>query len=516
MPEVFLRKLTSLALLTVAFATMLLAASAQKHGGKQKLHMAPYTNPAAKAVTSWLTLPSISSSQIGIEIMDLPSGQILFSLNGTRRFTPASTAKIFTTACALDLLGSDFRYRTQLVASGQLSKDKLDGNLIIVPVQDPSFETNDLAQLLAQVSARKIKRVEGQLVTAAVPGGCDQFNTGWLVEDWGQDWMPVSSNLVLDHNIAPGKDPGRGVPAVELQATAAGTAMLHCLLKSSLAPGWVLLDPSGRSAKVFRGSFPSMSQTSTLVVANPDDYNLTVAATMLKHNGVQMKFNPAPVRSDQQLFLGEHLSKPITEIIRLCLKDSDNLYAQQLLRTIGAKSRQPGTPDHITLEESGLEHIKHWLSTIGIAADDVVLVDGCGLSRKNFVTPHALNMVLKHMSGQHGTYIDLLRLEGSSKSSFRFKTGAMDSIRSVSGVVHTTGGNTLAVTVIVNGHLPQVGSLRSSIYSLTSALEFLPAYQVSEQPPAARSSLQQNGAKVGSKRSTQVQDCRQHHKLRSS
>jgi D-alanyl-D-alanine carboxypeptidase/D-alanyl-D-alanine-endopeptidase (penicillin-binding protein 4) len=445
-------------------------------------------HPVAQIAASWLKIPSLQQSQVGLEIMDLPTGQVLFSSNGSKRFTPASTAKVFTTACSLDALGPDFRYRTQIQGVGTIKKDKLAGDLTIVAAQDPTFDSKDLYQLLGNLSERKIKYIEGRVALSAVPGGSNQFNTGWLAEDWGQTWMPVSSNLVLDRNVAPGKDPGRGMPSTDLSAQPSPPALFHSLLRSDLAAGWVVFEPASKSVKVYHSANATGSTAGDVIVANPDSYNLAVATAILHNLGIRVNAHPISVRAGEEpQILGEHLSKPITEIIRECLKESDNLYAQQLLRTLGCKYRSPKASEFSTLEDNGLTHIKNWLSELGVHQGEVVLVDGCGLSRKNLVSPHALNMVLKHMAGKdlNGPYLALLRQEGSGRGSFRFKTGAMDSVRAVSGVIRSAGGNTLAVTVMVNGHLPQVGAVRSSIYSLTSQLEAMPALPAAGAPSVA-------------------------------
>ncbi len=436
----------------------------------------PADNAVSRVVTAWLKHPLLQQSEIGVEVLELPSGRVLYSLNGSRRFTPASTAKIFTTACALETMGQDFRYHTRLEAYGPVRNGRLDGDLVLVPSQDPTFESRDLWELLSVLGQKKIKAVEGRVILSPVAGGRDQFNTGWLLEDWGQEWMPVSSNLVLDRNIAPGKDPGRGLPVDDRRAGEPNT-LIESLLSSSLAPAWVSLDPASRKVRVHRGGSPAVSSAGSLVVANPCDYNLAAVASVLKGMGIRVNGH-APLLPDskQPVPLSEHVSQPVTEIIRQCLKDSDNLYAQQLLRTIGAKTRAETTPDAVSLEDSGLACLGAWLAGIGVRQSDVVLVDGCGLSRKDCVTPHALNLVLKHMAGPDlaGTYLGLLRLEGNKAGWFRSKTGAMDCVRSVAGIMHTAGGGNLAVTVMVNGHTPSVGPLRSAILELTGRLESLP------------------------------------------
>ncbi|HEY9868578.1 MAG TPA: D-alanyl-D-alanine carboxypeptidase, partial [Candidatus Obscuribacterales bacterium] len=118
-----------------------------------------------------------------------------------------------------------------------------------------------------------------------------------------------------------------------------------------------------------------------------------------------------------------------------------------------------------------------------------VLFDGCGLSRKNCVTPHALNMVLRHMAGPKvdGPFLNLLRFEGTTRSrpgSFEFKTGAMDTVRAVTGVLRTAGNNTMAVSIMVNGHKVSVSDVRVAFGSLTSQLRHLSATGMPVAPAA--------------------------------
>jgi len=429
---------------------------------------------------AWLAHTALQHSLVGLEIMELPAGRVLFSLNGSRRFVPASVAKLITTACALDTLGADFRYQTRLIARGPIKKDRLLGDLIIVPSQDPTLDTQDLRELFAALSERKVKRIEGKLKLRTVPGGFDQFCPGWLAEDWGQDWMPVSSNFVLDHNIAPGRDPGRGWPVTTRSLADEQSALARSLLSSNLAPAWVSFDPGTKSATVYRSPFPSMSASGGAVVANPDEYNLAAATTILRSMGLQVESRSLARSESDDEPLSEIVSKPLTEIIKTTLHESDNLYAQQLLRTIGAVSRSARAGEEVPLEESGLSRLRDWLANIGVHPSEVVLFDGCGLSRKNCVTPHALNMVLKHMAGPNldGAYLGLLRQDGnpnSQHSSFRFKTGAMDCVRCVTGIARTAAGDGLAVSVMVNGHTASIRDLRAVISSLTSRLELLPS-----------------------------------------
>jgi hypothetical protein len=93
------------------------------------------------------------------------------------------------------------------------------------------------------------------------------------------------------------------------------------------------------------------------------------------------------------------------------------------------------------------------------------------------------------MSGASGSgpYIDLLIHEGEgSTRNFRFKTGAMDSVRSISGVLRTATGQPIALTAIINDHNPSVRELRGSLNALISQLQSLGTLRLKPvvSPPA--------------------------------
>jgi D-alanyl-D-alanine carboxypeptidase/D-alanyl-D-alanine-endopeptidase (penicillin-binding protein 4) len=442
--------------------------------------------PAIGIATQWLKRPELQHSLVGLEIMDIASGRVLFSANGNKRFVTASILKVLTTACAYETFGGSYTYKTALQGYGDIRGAKLNGPLVIMPSQDPSFTSDNLRNLLATVSPR-VKVVAGPVLVATVPGGGDHFNTEWLVQDWGQDWMPVSSDLVIDRNIAPARDPGRGLPLAIVGSDNEPSALTRSLLQSPWAAAWVVFNKNTNSVTYFR---PDVPVTGDFTVANPTDFNAAVARSLLRQMGVKVEGKQVSLGDGEQpIVFGEWQSKPLSEIIRFTLKESDNLYAQQLLRTLGTLPPLNRSLEKASLEDRGLARLTSWLSGIGVPAGETVIFDGCGLSRKNAVSPHALNLVLRHMSGASGSgpYIDLLIHEGEgSTRNFRFKTGAMDSVRSISGVLRTATGQPIALTAIINDHNPSVRELRGSLNALISQLQSLGTLRLKPvvSPPA--------------------------------
>ncbi len=428
--------------------------------------------PVEEVANNFLRRAELQHSLVGLEILHIPSGQVLFSFNGRRRFVPASTTKVVTTSCAMDTFGPDYKFETSLVADGAIKYGVLTGSLLIVPSQDPTFKTEDLRQMLAVLKSQGCKSIEGMFETAVVEGGGDHFSSEWLAQDWGQDWMPVSSDLVIDRNVV-GGDPGRGYRCQQMGADGELSALTRSLLLSPWAPSWVSFHKASNSVQVFRGPNQVMGGA---IVSNPGQYNLAVGKSLLKSLGIKIEGRSSPGKGVDQWRIAEHQSRPLSLIIRLTLKESDNLYAQQLLRTLGTLPPLNRSLEKASLEERGLARLSQWLYSIGISASEAVLYDGCGLSRKDCLSPHALNCVLRHMAGPKGDgpYVDLLIHDGEGmEKTFRFKTGAMDSVRSICGIVRTSASEPLAVTAIINAHNPSVRELRSSLSSLIDHLQAL-------------------------------------------
>ena len=449
-------------------------------------------------IANWLKRPDLQNSMIGIEVMELPTGRILYSLNGNKRFVSASTCKVITTACAFDAFGANFKYSTKLFGSGTEAPKKVTGNLVLQPSQDPTLTRDDLRQMFVALAQKGLNQVDGSLYVGTVPGGFDSWTTGWLTEDWGQEWMPPSSNLAVDKNIAQGNAVLKSFKNINLGPDTAYNAASQALLLAGESAAWVECNISNNTLSFYRS--PGMNLGAPLVVANPSAFNEALAATVASEVGVH--FSNKAGKDKAFYSIVEHQSKPLSAIIQTCLYKSDNFYAQQILRTLGL-AKTDATPDPITrdyrdqiqvqpstLESRGLARVSAWLGKIGVPASEFVLFDGCGLSRKDGISPHTLNTVLKHMAtpAVNGPYLQLLRRYSPVNKSdawFAYKTGSMDTARSVSGVLETIGGQYCAVTIMVNGHRESVSALKGEIDSLVGILDTIKSIKFESAKPAA-------------------------------
>jgi D-alanyl-D-alanine carboxypeptidase/D-alanyl-D-alanine-endopeptidase (penicillin-binding protein 4) len=163
-------------------------------------------------------------------------------------------------------------------------------------------------------------------------------------------------------------------------------------------------------------------------------------------------------------------------VARATNKESNNLYAELILRTLGRERRSmlsasepPGR--ELGDDEAGTALIKLWLGRNGVASTDTALHDGSGLSRLNLVTPDSAAQLLAAVArsgnrpfrdslpiaGQDGTLRG--RLKTIAGRAFA-KTGSLVYVNSLSGYVITANGETLAFSIFCNDYVGRANSAR--------------------------------------------------------
>ena len=151
---------------------------------------------------------------------------------------PASNEKLFVAAVALDVLGADYRFRTEVQSPPPLAS-VVAGNVYLVgggdpvlrtadvpdPLTYPSFNTTALEPLADQIAALGITTIDGDIV-----GDGSRYDDEFRVAAWGDDIDsseagPYDALLVNDGLVSPGNyglDPSRSAARIFydlLQAT---------------------------------------------------------------------------------------------------------------------------------------------------------------------------------------------------------------------------------------------------------------------------------------------------------
>lgn len=435
-----------------------------------------------RELTSILQDESTSNGWWGVSIVDLDREESLFSQSSGKSFVPASNTKLYTTASALTLLGPDFRYRTELYASGQVENGTLPGPIIVRGSGDPSFgpRFSGDGTLVFRQWADSLRALGITTIAGDVVGDDDLFDDVPLGNGWSWDDEPfwyaaeISGLSYFDNTIdLTVKASTAGQPA-RLSWEPISTSYIDVVNATSTLPRGARVDEDyhrDRGTNRFRigTAVPEGgSDLESLTVTNPTLYFVHVLREALVAAGIVVLGSPrdideASFKPDYAMLtrVATHVSPPLAEIVKVVNKPSQNLYAEQLLRTMGAHGMGAGSAD------AGWKAAMPYLAQTGIDTTRIQLTDGSGLSRTNLVTPDMTVSLLRHVwtrasrpvrdafveslpiGGVDGTLSARFR-EGRSRGNVRAKTGTVSNVSSLSGYVTTAGGSQLAFSIMSN------------------------------------------------------------------
>lgn len=431
-----------------------------------------------------LDQPPLDRAYLGMVLQtQASSGQpqrTLYSHQGDRRFTPASSLKLLTTAAALDRLGPDYRIRTSVYG-----RPSPDGTTVLrlVGRGDPTLGKPQIEQLAAQLGAAGVTRVSRWILDDGYfPGPV--LNPTWEWEDLQFDYAAPVNGLIFNHNaltlvITPGSIgqplhlewPGSVSPPDwplinQTTTVAAGLEPQPLILSRGLgSPGLTL-----------QGSLPALAEPHQLdlAVLDPSQGFQQVLALALGASGLEVEAPVSrqitgPIASEREL--AHLLSPPLRDWLGAANRDSHNLTAEVLLKTLGVTQAPPGSTD---ASQSGIQVVKTTLASLGVDTSTLYLVDGSGLSRHNLVTPRALVETLQVMAQhpQARVFRDSLAIAGVSGTlRHRFhpgplaghlqgKSGALTGNVALAGYLQPPHYPPLVFSVLINHAQASTGELR--------------------------------------------------------
>jgi D-alanyl-D-alanine carboxypeptidase/D-alanyl-D-alanine-endopeptidase (penicillin-binding protein 4) len=435
----------------------------------------------------------------GIEVVELPSGRPLYQRDADHLFIPASNMKMFSTAAALEKLGPDYTSRTTVESDTPPDAQGRVPSLYIVGRGDPNLGRRTfpytyhsaeqpaeafLEELAAQVKARGLREIEGTLVADDSYFLWEPFAPNWAADDleWGYG-APVTALAFNDNALTLRVKPGAkvGDPAAASLEPLADYYQLKNRVETS-APGtekriFVERLPGSMQLDVW-GQIPvgGDEDTDTVAILNPPRLVAELFRHALEAQGIVVKgevevrhstrleaaSQPATFpQTPSRVVLAEHDSPPLREAIKVINKESQNLHAEMLLRTLGRVVNNIGS---LTV---GLETLNHFdAQQVGIVPGETYFSDGSGLSREDLVAPHAIVKLLLYMaeSPRFQVFFDSLPISGTDgtlthhleqnlvSGRIHAKTGSEEHVNTLSGYMDLPSGKRLAFSIMANNH----------------------------------------------------------------
>ncbi len=479
----------------------------------------------AKRIDQLIDESGFASARWGVSVISLSDGATLYSRNADRLFTPASNMKIYTTAVALDLLGADYRWRTSVYADKPLdTSGTVQGDLILYGRGAPDLVSHNrnnkqssLDQLADDLYARGIKRVQGNIVGDESYFRGNSLGDGWQWNDVQWYFGAEASALSIDGNevdvnVVPSSS-AKEPPTVRSSDVGAYVTVQNRMAagKSSMRPTIGMNRGLSDNKITVWGELPPGSRGfgARISVHKPALWTAHLFRDALKRRGISIdgqalgrdsqvapsqRFNPA-----QAVELASVSSAPLSDITRITNKESNNLFAELILRTLGrersAMLKTPGPPGReLGDDEAGAAIVRLWLGRAGVSTTGLAIHDGSGLSRLNLVTPESTARLLiavsktasgeifkqsLPISGKDGTLAGRLK---SVSERVIAKTGSLTYDNSLSGFATSPEGKVFVFSILCNDQTGRGNSIRliDDITALIAAFPNLPAAKTSK------------------------------------
>lgn len=411
--------------------------------------------------------PQLRQVRWGILIQTIGDAQTLYAKNATGRFIPASNAKLLTTAAALTQLTPSFRFRTSVY---QTSLPGEPISLWVVGRGDPSLTETELHQLAQQLRDRGITEVDQLILDDQYFRGAP-VHPSWEAEDIQQGYGAPANSLILNQNALnltlvprrlgeplqviwenPNDRQGWQIDNRSQTAAADAPEFVEVGRDFSRPIVWV-------KGQLRVGSVP---EPVAISVPQPVQHFGDRFQQVLAVEGIQIRQkltadDPLPANAIE---IAAVESAPLVDLLRKTNQESNNLYAEVLLRALGS-AYLPNTSDS---RAAGLEATQAILTNLGIATDNYSLLDGSGLSRQNWVSPLVLVQTLRGMahSSDAETYSRSLAVAGTSgtlenrfqasavRGHLQGKSGYMGGVAALSGYLQPPDFLPLGFSILVN------------------------------------------------------------------
>jgi D-alanyl-D-alanine carboxypeptidase/D-alanyl-D-alanine-endopeptidase (penicillin-binding protein 4) len=436
-------------------------------------------------VAAVLSASALARARVGVHVVALGSGRVIYSRNGTDRFVVASNEKLVTAAAALDALGETYEFVTSLRGGGPIESGVLRGDLVVRGGGDPTFggsHGDEDATAIFRRWARVLKAKGLVRVAGDVVADDTFFDRVFYHPHWskGQAWkwyFPTTSAFSINDNcvvvtVSPGSARGKAA-VVQIEPADAPVQVLN-LCKTDPRRQTVWFDRQLGSDTIRVGGYVRLGArpySGEVTVPDPAFYAAVLLKSALEQEGIAVD-GRARVVAEGQKPAGQGV-EPLCErraalvpVLRTMLKFSHNHYAEQVIKTVGAEASGVGS------WETGLARGAQFLERLGFKDSEFDLADGSGLSRYNRLTPALLAGLLAHMAeSEHGAaFRSLLAVPGEDgtlnnrlsaepyRSSVVAKTGYVNGAGALSGYARTRAGVEVAFCIFVNDQPGSLGS----------------------------------------------------------
>ena len=452
------------------------------------------TSPAIPPpVASSLERNQIPLDTVSISVVEIEPGRPgknvakkVLDWRGGDPMNPASTMKLLTTLSGLDILGPQYRWRTNVYTDGVIRQGVLKGNLYLQGTGDPKLVPEELAKMMKDLQGLGIQKIDGNLFfdRSAYAASVMEHNTidGEALRAYN---VPPDPLLYAFRTLSFQLGKSRTADFIDISYTPPLSQLKvsnQMQLVDRSCDNWKSnirfnLDPEGVTntdqplTAQFSGAFPSSCKGVNFNVVALDANTFLTQGFAAAWELAGGSWAQAPIGKDGSVPLAARLllqfegSKLADDVVDIN-KYSNNVMARQVLLTMALdKMGKPATT------ANGVLVIQSWLKQNGLDFQGLVIENGSGLSRNEAISASQMNQLLLTarnlpvgdifynslpIAGTDGTMRNRLMvqlrkfLHLKKKPEARIKTGSLADVRAISGYVMSKSGKMYAVTSFIN------------------------------------------------------------------
>ncbi|MFD2627391.1 D-alanyl-D-alanine carboxypeptidase/D-alanyl-D-alanine endopeptidase [Oceanobacillus kapialis] len=427
----------------------------------------------------------------GVSIKHAETGEQLFSQDGDIRLHPASNMKILTAAAALETLGENYQFTTEVLTDGKKRGKVLHGDLYLKGKGDPTLLQDDFEQFAKDIKAQGIQKIKGDLV-----GDDTWYDDVRLSQDLNWSDEPFYTGAQVSAlTLSPNEDYDAGTVIVQVSPAEEAGGQAKVTLtpetdyvtienKTKMVPAGESKDISierehGSNTIVVEGTMPvdGSNSRSWASVWEPTGYALDVFEKALEEENIRFigrSERKTGVTPDAARLLTSKQSMPLHELLIPFMKLSNNGHGEVLTKEMGKVVSGEGS------WEEGLEVIEDVAAQYGMDKDTIQLRDGSGMSHKTMIPAHDLSQFLYEVQASDwfeafeyslpvagesdrfvgGTLRNRMK-EEPAKGNVTAKTGSLTGVSTLSGYVTSADGEELIFSILINNYLGSSSSMRA-------------------------------------------------------
>jgi D-alanyl-D-alanine carboxypeptidase/D-alanyl-D-alanine-endopeptidase (penicillin-binding protein 4) len=333
---------------------------------------------------------ALKGADIGVVVRDANTGEVVYTRQSGRRSQIASNMKLVTTAAALDLLGPDHRWKTELVSNGTRFGPVLNGDLVLRGGGDPTMSQQRYQRLADTLKASGITVVNGALVIDDTKFDAQPYGVGWAWDDEPFSYNAETSALTLspDAKFSAGTvlvrvKPGAAAGAPAVVSVEPANDHVQVVSTATTGTGSISVQREHGTNVIRVSGSTSVETTRLSTVKDPAGLVTSVFRKALKQNGIfvagGVRRSKAPADA---AVLASDESAPLSALNVPLLKDSNNMLAEVLVKTAGGSF------------SDGVRRLSTTWPGLGVDPGSAEVFDGSGLSRMSQFAPDDLASIL--------------------------------------------------------------------------------------------------------------------------